>query len=812
MSKGILSPLDQLVSQSLVSSVAIVSFLGIVNLNAPAKAQQRLECQVLTQEGPRLENAAQFQYQSAIAPRTEDILQGQTNGIETQVVIKKTQIDTIASGIRDQQGNLVIGFGSAVDSLTPLLSAANLSAGQIEAVSLAAVEGLALLGNTNSLAGAIAQIKAEMAQAVSDPGIRDSIRDLDEAKMALIILGFSPGTLQAMGLPPATVDQLVPTAEDMVRPLINQSVIAEAAAELEAALNNILIEKERSIFAQGRQIWTDTLTESRDSETSNFQPGDTLTYSLTLRNAGKAPGQLTLPALETWQSQAIQGKGTLTSLSYRHAGGETQPIAGNAQTITLAPNETIAVTAEITIGEVGTTTAHSIQFGFGANTNCGGTATQQTVTIVPPVQELGDPFGRVTGCNGEILPNYEGFAVGLYETPDGRALGEVLSLTRTELPDNPDNEIPEGLEPNIENSNPFFLTNGDGGKYNFLLDVNRGQLENGDTYILLVNPPQESIYDERRVRIEIGQRTDDRIPFTATSLDGLPISVTDPLERTILEGTFVVVEDAERLGLNLAVIDFQTSTCQAEEIDLDKFADRAAAEIGDIVLYQLNIRNLSQDPVRSVSVTDLLPVGLNFIDESVRSGIGDNAVDLTVDQNQRNLDFQFVSPPQLPSGETLKIIYGAEVTPDARRGSGVNTASVEAQVRDRVVRDGPVTHELDIRPGLLNDCGTLIGKVFVDKNFDGEQQAGEPGVPNAVIYLEDGSRITTDADGLYSLKNVCPGYHTGILDLTSIPGYELAPNPRRREQRSPSRLFKMSPGAMVRLNFAVTPSAGEEKE
>jgi hypothetical protein len=58
----------------------------------------------------------------------------------------------------------------------------------------------------------------------------------------------------------------------------------------------------------------------------------------------------------------------------------------------------------------------------------------------------------------------------------------------------------------------------------------------------------------------------------------------------------------------------------------------------------------------------------------------------------------------------------------------------------------------------------------VDKNFDGEQQPSEPGVPNAVIYLDDGNRITTDTNGLYSLNFVLPGTHTGTLDLTSLPG------------------------------------------
>ncbi len=58
-----------------------------------------------------------------------------------------------------------------------------------------------------------------------------------------------------------------------------------------------------------------------------------------------------------------------------------------------------------------------------------------------------------------------------------------ITLTTTELPDNPDNNIPQGVEPNIENNNPFFLTNQDDGKYSFLLDPEAGQLDPGRNYV-----------------------------------------------------------------------------------------------------------------------------------------------------------------------------------------------------------------------------------------------------------------------------------------------------------------------------------------
>ena len=126
----------------------------------------------------------------------------------------------------------------------------------------------------------------------------------------------------------------------------------------------------------------------------------------------------------------------------------------------------------------------------------------------------------------------------------------------------------------------------------------------------------------------------------------------------------------------------------------------------------------------------------------------------------------------MPAGEQLIIKYAATISPDAVRGDGINTATASDIFR------------LTIRPGILSDCGTILGRVFADKNFDGHQQPGEPGIPNAVIYMDSGNRIITDPDGLFSMGNVISGNRVGALDLSSLNGYTLAPNLYRIEDNS----------------------------
>lgn len=240
-------------------------------------------------------------------------------------------------------------------------------------------------------------------------------------------------------------------------------------------------------------------------------------------------------------------------------------------------------------------------------------------------------------------------------------------------------------------------------------------------------------------------------------------------------------------------------------LQLLKTADRASAEPGDTVIYRLALKNTGQVSASNITLTDTQPVGVQLLPESLQgsitSGAGTTPVTLPPPAtSSRTVTFTY---PRLDPGQTLNVVYAAVLTPDAVRGDGRNVAQEP--------RSNLASFQLRIKPGILSDCGTIVGRVFVDKNFDGEQQPGEPGVPNAVVYMDDGNRITTDPNGLFSLANVIAGNRTGTLDLTSLPGYSLAPNRRFIEKNSQSRLVRLEPGGLARMNFAVTPAYGEQK-
>jgi uncharacterized repeat protein (TIGR01451 family) len=250
------------------------------------------------------------------------------------------------------------------------------------------------------------------------------------------------------------------------------------------------------------------------------------------------------------------------------------------------------------------------------------------------------------------------------------------------------------------------------------------------------------------------------------------------------------------------------------QLEIIKSGDRVAAEPGDTIIYRLVIRNTAVTPANNIVIQDTLPLGFRYVPQTTTASLALNNVPAAIALPEPTISgrvLQFEVNQSLAQNQVLTITYGVLLTQDARRGNGRNlarAAGIDPQ-RQTLVQSNTASYQLQLRPGILADCGTILGRVFVDKNFDGEAQPGEPGVPNAVIYMDDGNRITTDANGLFSLLYVLPGNRVGTLDLTSLAGYTIAPNLYRKEGNSPSRMVPIAPGTTKRMNFAVTPSFGE---
>jgi len=68
-------------------------------------------------------------------------------------------------------------------------------------------------------------------------------------------------------------------------------------------------------------------------------------------------------------------------------------------------------------------------------------------------------------------------------------------------------------------------------------------------------------------------------------------------------------------------------------------------------------------------------------------------------------------------------------------------------------------------------------------------------------------RVKTDKNGLYHYPGCAhPGWRTAVLDLTSVPGYTLAPNIYIASKNGQTQSAHLEPSGLVKINFAVVPA------
>ena len=791
--------------------------LGMIPLSSSsAMAQTTLACKDVRVDLLNLNNNASIAYGSR---RTEDNY-GQITNNTAIAANPSREVDLplrlVSLGVEDASGKTIGGLGAIALDLIALYEEAGLDEETAQTVSLLTLEKWSVLLPETSSAQIAEFIKQEVASTIEDRDPRVAVRELNETDLLTALGGFGEVALKSLGLPDNQLE------------LISQTKIESAAVgsfnlQIQSANQTVVEQIDRpemeALLTAARNAYKQELNNLRLQEQRTIEPGSTVRFKFRLDNQQTTVAKINIPQATALAVSGLTGAGKIVGVTYRlldpDSSDNTEPtadITSAGKLIAIPPQNSLELNIEVEVVETEPTEVTSLSLEL--QPNCGAPVAQ-ALNILPNLagnnNELIDPLGNITGCTGEILPDYQGFSIALFDPdpsdPTGSTAQELTELTETELPDDPDNKIPVGVEPNTQNSNPFFLVNSDEGKYSFLFDSDRNQLALGTSYILVVTPPRDSEYDERRVKLEIGDREGNIVEYTATALDGRPIRANDG--QTSITGEIVIVEDAERVGLDLAVLDLATGVCDAQEIQLTKTGDRVTAEPGDTVIYRLVIRNLASAPIENLEITDTLPAGFTLEPQSIQAEAEESEVSILISQTENTISIIAENLILEPS-ESINLVYAAQVNPNALRGSGRNSAIVNATRTDNnlSISDGPAIHTLEIEPGIVEDAGTLIGRVFVDKNFDGEQQSGEPGIPNAVIYLEDGNRVITDPDGLFSLINVLPGTHTGILDLTSIPEYRLAPNLHFIENNSSSRLIRLSPGGTARINFAVTPTAG----
>ncbi|WP_435417993.1 SdrD B-like domain-containing protein [Parerythrobacter aurantius] len=229
-----------------------------------------------------------------------------------------------------------------------------------------------------------------------------------------------------------------------------------------------------------------------------------------------------------------------------------------------------------------------------------------------------------------------------------------------------------------------------------------------------------------------------------------------------------------------------------------KTSPRRSAGTGDLVPYEIVVRNTENVQRAGVDVIDILPPGMKYV-------LGSASVDgIQLEPVEANSGRELVWRNQvIPANGvvsyTLTLVVGAGIA----SGEKTNTGVAENGATGSVISNRG-TSTVSIVPSAVFDCSELLGKVFEDINRNGYQDEGEPGLPGARLVTVNGQLVTTDEYGRYHIACAAvPDARIGSnfvlkLDPRSLPlGWEpTTDNPRS---------IRLTRGKFGELNFGVAP-------
>ena len=229
---------------------------------------------------------------------------------------------------------------------------------------------------------------------------------------------------------------------------------------------------------------------------------------------------------------------------------------------------------------------------------------------------------------------------------------------------------------------------------------------------------------------------------------------------------------------------------------IEKKADRKEAEIGDLVLYTITVRNNQTNSLAGVTLDDRLPAGFAYITNTTRTN-GVAAANPTGAPRPR-LTFDLGN---MAAGELRTVTYRVRVVPGALQGDGKNKAKAHSTVP---AGDSNIAvARVIVRAGVFSDKPFLIGKVFVDVNTNKIQDAGEPGVPGVRLYLNNGTYAITDKEGKYSLYGLEAQTHAVKVDETTLPaGWRGEQLTARHNRRGTLYTADLKFGELRKVDFA----------
>jgi len=290
-----------------------------------------------------------------------------------------------------------------------------------------------------------------------------------------------------------------------------------------------------------------------------------------------------------------------------------------------------------------------------------------------------------------------------------------------------------------------------------------------------------------------GYRFASQVPWNRLP-EGRNLRVTGPTRGGSYGDAFLMAAGG------VVVVDIPVDAVAQDGLFLQKEAARSVAEVGEFVDYTLELRNATGHALDrgAVTVADDLPAGFAYVAGSVRREGAALAEPVTA---ASRIVFTLGS---VDRDADIKITYRVRIGPLALQGDGVNRAQARYAANGTTTLSNQASAKVQVTGGVFTGKGFILGKVFLDCNVNGVQDAGERGVPGVRLLLEDGTYVITDGAGKFSFYGISNRTHVLKLDRTTLPmGAKLEAISQRNLGDAGSRIVDLKAGELHRGDFAI---------
>jgi uncharacterized repeat protein (TIGR01451 family) len=315
-------------------------------------------------------------------------------------------------------------------------------------------------------------------------------------------------------------------------------------------------------------------------------------------------------------------------------------------------------------------------------------------------------------------------------------------------------------------------TDSSGRVYTFPAGFYRFPFVQPGSYILQVTPPPGYLAPSTVSTLDL------------QSLPGAPFAI-NPGSR----GEVFLINPGPALHIDIPIDPQRTL------LRLTKTASKTIVAIGDFLQYRIVVENTGSTAINGIIVSDRLPLGLRYRQGSTKLD-GVNTANPTTLADGRTILY---SVGNLAPGQSVAFTYVVEVAVATPLGPAVNIATATG---NGGITSNTAKAEILVKEDLFSSRTTVVGRVFPNGCPNGTAES--EGLAGVRLYLEDGTYVVTDQQGMYHFEGLRAETHVVQLDLETIPKeYELVScEENNRFAGTPfSQFVDLQGGTMWRADF-----------